>query len=156
MRTVFAAVMRIHSRLFPLWLPALLALSAPPALAEKVRNHFDSDSVMRPPGFFDLAILGSPGPAKWLILTDVNPPSAPNRLVQVEMSRPADSLVAALRRNYAFQDGAASTFVKQGAVPERLIVRLKDEKNFLVLLIDSSGGVVLSSYRDGAATELGR
>ncbi len=153
---VFAAVMRIHRRLHALWLPALLVLSAPPALAEKVRNHFDSDSVMRPPGFFDLAVLGAPGPAKWLILTDLNPPSAPNRLVQVERSRPDDSIAAALRRNYTFRDGTVSTFVKQGAGREGLILRLQDEKNFLVLLIDPSGGVVLSSYRDGAASELGR
>jgi hypothetical protein len=156
MRMVFAAVMTIRRRLHPLWLPALLLLSAPPVFAEKVRNHFDSDSVMRPPGFFDLAVLGAPGTAKWLILTDLNPPSAPNRLVQVEMSRPADSIAAALRRNYTFQDGTVSTFVKQGAGREGLIFRLKDEKNFLLLLIDSSGGVVLSSYRDGAASELGR
>lgn len=147
--------MRIHRRLHPLWLPALLVLAAPPALAEKVRNHFDSDSIMRPPGFFDLAVLGAPGPAKWLVLTDLNPPSAPNRLVQVERARPADSIAAALRRNYTFQDGTVSTFVKQGAGREGLILRMKDEKNFLVLLVDPSGEAVLSSYRDGAATELG-
>lgn len=156
MPAVFAAVMRIRRRLHPLWLPALLVLSAPPALAEKVRNHFDSDSVMRPPGFFDLTVLGAPGPARWLILTDLNPPSAPNRLVQVETSRPADSIAAALRRNYTFQDGTVSTFVKQGSGRGGLILRMKNEKNFLVLLIDPSGDVVLSSYRDGAAKELGR
>jgi hypothetical protein len=136
---------------------AVLALSAAPADAEKVRNHFDTDSVMRPPGYFDFVILGAPGPAKWLILTDPNPPSAPNRLVQVETKRPADSIAAVLRRTYAFQDGTVSTFVKKGAGREGLILRYKDEGNFLVLLVDAvTGEAVLSSYSGGKPTELGR
>ncbi|MEP6993494.1 MAG: hypothetical protein ABI968_03155 [Acidobacteriota bacterium] len=150
--------MKISKRLWP-WLILVLglpALTAAPARAEKVRNHFDSDSVMRTPGFFDAVVLGVPGKAKWLILTDLNPPSAPNRLVQVEQSRPADSIAAALRRNYSFQDGSVSTFVKQGSGREGLILRMKDEKNFLVLFVDASGEVVLSSYVDGKAQELGR
>jgi hypothetical protein len=157
MRAAFAAVMRV-SRVFAPWLAlaALLLLTAAPARAEKVRNHFDSDSVMRPPGFFDLVVLGAPGPAKWLILTDPNPPSAPNRLVQVNMSRPADSIAGALRRNYSFQDGSLSTFVKRGAGRSGLLLRMKDEKNFLALLIDPSGEVVLTEYADGKANELGR
>jgi hypothetical protein len=136
---------------------AALALSAAPAHAEKVRNHFDTDSIVRPPGFFDFVILGAPGPARWLILTDPNPPSAPNRLVQVETTRPADSIAAVLRRNYAFQDGTVSTFVKKGAGREGLILRLKDERNFLLLMVDPvTGKAVLSSYAGGKATELGR
>jgi hypothetical protein len=156
MWAVFAAVKRFGKGLQPVGLLALLVLSAPPAIGEKVRNHFDSDSMMSPPGFFDLEVLGSPGPAKWLILSDLNPPSAPNRLVQVERSRPADSIAAAMRRNYTFQDGMVSTFVKQAAGREGLILRMKDEKNFLVLLIDPSGDVVLSSYSEGTPKELGR
>ena len=156
MRTAFAAVMNRQRRLAPRLALALLSLWAAPAVADKVRNHFDSDSVMRPPGFFDFAILGAPGPAKWLILTDPNPPSAPKVLVQVDQSRPADSIAAALRRNYTFQDGTVSTFVRQGSGREGLILRLKDEKNFLVLLVDASGDAVLSAYRDGVAKELGR
>lgn len=160
MRSAFSAVMR-SSRLLGPWLTlalavVALALTAAPAHAEKVRNHFDSDSVMREPGFFDLMVLGAPGKARWLILTDLNPPSAPNKLAQVEASRPADSIAAAVRRNYAFQDGSVSTFVKRGAGREGLILRLKDEQNFLVLLVDTSGGVVLSSYADGKEQVLGK
>ena len=105
---------------------------------------------MREPGFFDLVVLGAPGQARWLILTDLNPPSAPNRLAQVEPDRPADSIAAAVRRNYAFQDGTVSTFVKQGAGRAGLMLRMAGEKDFLVLLVDAaSGEAVLSSYRDG-------
>jgi len=160
MRKVFAAEMRVRESLRGLCLAALLLVAvagpASPALAEKVRNHFDADSLMRPPGFFDLLVLGAPGPARWLILTDLNPPSAPNRLVQVESRRPSDSIAAAIRRNYSFQDGTVSTFVKQNAGREGLILRMKDEKNFLVLLVDASGDVALWSYVDGAKTEIGR
>jgi hypothetical protein len=141
-------------------LAALLAgiLSAAAALAgDGVRNHFDTDTAGRPPGFFDLVVVGAPGPARWLILTDLNPPSAPNRLSQVNQGRPVDSIAAAIRRSYVFQDGTVSTFVKRGAGLEGLILRMADEKNFLVLLVDSgSGETVLSAYRDGKATELGR
>jgi hypothetical protein len=140
-------------------LAALVVLVAPAAAAEKIRNHFDSDSMMRPPGFFDLVVLGAQGAAseaKWLVLVDKNPPSAPNKLAQVDTRRPEDSIAAALRRNVSFQDGTVSTFVKKGASREGLILRMKDEKNFLVLLVDASGEVVLSAYANGKPTELGR
>lgn len=153
-RALLRRWMRISRRLLSFL--ALAALAALPASGEQVRNHFDSDSVMRAPGFFDLLVLGAPGPAKWLILTDPNPPSAPNALVQVEAARPADAIAAAVRRNYAFQDGSVSTFVKRGSGREGLLLRLKDERNFLVLLVDPSGEVVLSSYADGKTQELGR
>lgn len=132
----------------------LLASSV--ASAETVRNHFDTDSPMRPPGFFDIVVLGTPAPAKWLVLTDSNPPSAPNRLAQVEASRPADSITAAVRRNYVFQDGTVTTYVKKGGGRAGLILRMKGERDFIVLLVDASGDAVLTSYRDGKATELGR
>src|SRR4051794_19475693 len=76
---------------------------AGPLRAEKVRNHFDSDSIMRAPGFFDFAVLGEPSPAKWLILSDPNPPSAPACAVQVESKRAAASIAAAVRRTYVFR-----------------------------------------------------
>jgi hypothetical protein len=124
---------------------------------EGVRNHFDTDTAGRPPGFFDLVVLGAPGPARWLILTDLNPPSAPNKLTQVNQGRPADSIAAAIRRSYVLLDGTVSTFVKRGSGLEGLILRMADEKNFLVLLVDpGSGDAVLSAYRDGKPTELGR
>lgn len=159
MRTAFSALMRIPTRVRPwlaLWVVALLASSAATARAEKIRNHFDTDTAMRAPGFFDLMVLGAPAKARWIILTDPNPPSAPNRLAQVESKRPDDSIAAAIRRNAVFQDGTVSTFVRKGSGREGLILRMKDEKNFLVLLVDPSGGVVLSAYADGKATELGR
>jgi len=167
MRIVFSAVMQRHSLgLRPLLARslsaiALVAIGVAPASAraEKIRNHFDSDTMMRPPGFFDLVVLGAPGAAgdaKWLVLVDKNPPSAPNKLAQVNARRPDDSIAAALRRNVSFQDGTVSTFVKKDAGREGLILRMKDEKNFLVLLVDASGDVVLSAYANGKPTELGR
>ena len=61
-----------------------------------------------------------------------------------------------MRRNYTFQDGSVSTFVKKGAGREGLILRMKDERNFLVLLVDPYGGVILSSYADGKEQVLGQ
>jgi len=148
--------MTMMRKSFPLLLAGFLLSAAVPA-AEGVRNHFDSDSLGRAPGFFDLVVLGAPGPARWLILGDPNPPSAPNRLAQVTRNRPADSIAAAIRRSFVFQDGTVSTFIRRGGGLEGLILRMVDEKDFLILLVDSgSGNAVLSSYRDGKATELGR
>jgi hypothetical protein len=126
--------------------------------AEELRNHFDTDSAMRAPGFFDILALGDAGAdSRWLILVDPNPPSAPNRLAQVNARRPAGSTSAALRRNVDFQDGGVSTFVKKGPGQAGLVLRLVDAKNFLLLLADTqTGEVVLTSHRDGKAAELGR
>ena len=136
---------------------ALLFAASTPALAEKVRNHFDSDSIMRPPGFFEYVVLGAPAPAKWLVLSDRNPPSAPAVAVQVESGRPATSIAAALRRTYAFRDGTASTFVKSGGSRSGLVVRFVDEKNYLALLVDGeSGEAELTSVHDGKSESLGR
>ena len=147
---------KMRCKALGLLLAGLLGAAAAFA-GEGVRNHFDTDTAGRPPGFFDLVVLGAPGPARWLILTDLNPPSAPNKLAQVEQGRPADSIAAAVRRSYVFQDGTVSTFVKRGSGHEGLILRMADEKNFLVLLVDTgSGDAVLSAYKDGKATELGR
>jgi hypothetical protein len=156
MRGVFSAVMRRSGRIRWRLAVGALALAAAPVLGEQIRNHFDSDAMMREPGFFDFLVLGAPAKARWMILSDLNPPSAPNRLAQVESKRPADSIAAALRRNASFQDGSVSTFVKQGAGREGLIFRLKDEKNFLALLVDTSGEAVLSAYADGKEQVLGR
>jgi len=157
-RKRFFAGMNSQGRLPSAYLVlAALALPAATAPAEQVRSHFDSDAIMRVPGFFDLVELGSPGRTRWLILTDPNPPSAPYRLAQTETNRPADSIAAALRRGVTLQDGSASTFVKQGPSRAGLLLRMADQKNFLLLLVDTaSGDVVLSSYRQGQASELGR
>jgi hypothetical protein len=141
-------------------LPAVLglALFSRAIAAETIRNHFDTDSMMRAPGFFEFVVLGpDPAPARWLVLADPNPVSAPNRLAQVELKRPADSLAAAVRRTYAFEDGSVTTFVRQSSSREGLLLRMADEKNFLVLLVDTaSGEAVLTSWRDGKPSELGR
>jgi hypothetical protein len=148
--------MKMPSKPLALLLAGLLLAASVPA-AEGVRNHFDTDSAGRGPGFFDFFVLGAPGPARWVVLADLNPPSAPNRLSQVTADRPTDSIAAAIRRSYVFQDGTVSTYIKRGAGLEGLILRMASEKDFLVLLVDSgSGDAVLSSWRDGKATELGR
>ena len=114
----------------------------------------------QPPAFFDLVVLGetaSGGDAKWLILVDPNPPSAPNRLVQTNTKRADGSVAAALRRSVALQDGSVSTFVKKGPGRAGLVLRLVDAKNYLLLLADTlSGELVLTSTADGQTTELGR
>ncbi len=137
-------------------LAAALALPGA-AFGEQNRNHFDTDSLVRAPGFFDLVMLAGPGQARWFVLTDPNPPSAPNRLVQTEGGLPAGSIAAAVRRKATFQDGTASTFVREGAGHAGMVLRMKDEKNFLLVLVDTATGeVVLSKTAGGKASELGR
>ncbi len=138
-------------------LAALAVALVPSAAAEQLRNHFDADSLMRPPGFFDFVVLGETGQPRWLVLTDPNPPSAPNRLVQTESKLPAGSIAAALRRNVSFQDGTASTFIRQGPGHAGMVLRMKDKKNLLLLLADTAtGDVVLSAWEGGKASEIGR
>lgn len=130
--------------------------AAAPLSGETVRNHFDSDALMRPPGFFDFVVVGS-APARWLVLNDPNPPSAPFRLVQVDTKRPDDAVAIAVRRTYAFADGTVTTYLKKGGSQAGLVLRMADAKSFVVLLVDTRTGVArLLSYRDGKATELGR
>jgi hypothetical protein len=134
-----------------------LGFSAATLGAETVRNHFDADSMGRAPGFFDFEVLGAPGTARWLVLSDVNPPSAPHILQQVDENRPAGSIAAAVRRTYVFRDGTVSTYVRRGPGHAGMILRLVDARNFLVLLVDTAtGSAVLTSYRGGKSTELGR
>ncbi len=144
----------------PTRLIALLALGlfcGSAAGAEKVRNHFDADAAMRPPGFFDAVVWGGRGEAEWRVIADTNPPSAPNRLIQILDTRPAGSIAAALRRNFVFQDGRISSGIRRGAGIGGLVVRAAGEKDFVVLLLDlTSGDARLSSYRDGKAREIAR
>lgn len=144
----------------PTRLAALLALGlcfAAAAPAEKIRNHFDSDAAMRPPGFFDAVVWGGRGDAEWRVIGDTNPPSAPNRLIQILDSRPDGSIAAALRRKYVFQDGRISSGLRRGAGLGGIVLRATGEKDFVVLLLDlTSGEARLSSHRGGKATELAR
>jgi hypothetical protein len=156
----FFATMKSHLRLrsacvLLVW--AALTPGSVPARADEIRSHFDSDSLMRTPGFFDLVVLGESGAARWLILDDPNPPSVPYRLAQVTAKRPEGSIAAALRRNVELQDGSVSTFVKRNPGRAGLVLRMADPQNFLLLLADTATGeLVLSSYRDGKSSELGR
>jgi hypothetical protein len=142
------------------FLAALVLLSlaaAAPLLADRVRNHFDSDSIMRPPGFFDFVVLGAPSEAKWLVLSDRNPPSAPSCAVQVESSRPDASVAVAVRRTYSYEDGVASEFIKMGGSRLGIVLRFVDDKNYLLLLVDGKTGEgVLTSVRDGKSDVIGR
>jgi hypothetical protein len=141
-------------------LSTLLALGlsvAAFAPAEKIRNHFDSDAAMRAPGYFDAVVWGGRGDADWKVVGDTNPPSAPNRLIQIRDGRPAGSIAAALRRTYVFQDGRVSSGMRRGAGQGGILLRAAGEKDFLVLLIDlTSGDARLTSHRDGKSTELAR
>lgn len=135
-------------------LAAAAGLAAQPAT---IRNHFDSDTPMRPPGYFDFAVLGSPAQAQWTVLADYNPPSAPNQVTQTGMQRPADSVAAALRRNVLLQDGKLSVGLRKGSGQGGLVLRMVGEKDFLLLLVDlESGQSRLSSYSGGKTTELAR
>ena len=60
----------------------LLLAAAAWSRAEKLRNHFDSDGLLRPPAFFDFLVLGAPGAADWKVTGGFNPPSAPNHVTQ--------------------------------------------------------------------------
>lgn len=125
--------------------------------ATVIRNHFDSDAQMRAPGFFDFAVLGAPGPAEWVVLSDFNPPSAPNQVTQTVQDRPADSIAAALRRNVSFADGRLAIALKRSGGRGGIVFRMASEKDFLLLLINSSSGDArLVSYRGGKPTELAK
>jgi hypothetical protein len=129
-----------------------LASAASP---EKSRNHFDSDAPMREPAFFDFAILGSPGEAQWKVVTEFNPPSAPNGVSQVLAERPADSTAAALRRNVSIKDGVLSLGIKRTVGRGGLVFRMADSKNYLALLLDPvSGEARLVQCRNGRTSEL--
>ena len=127
------------------------------ATAEKLRNHFDSDALLREPAFFDFVALGSPGLAQWKVVSGFNPPSAPNHVTQTVATRPDDSIAAALRRNSLFRDGAWSLAMRRGEGRGGIVLRMAGEKDFLVLLVDlASGDARLSAYRNGRPTELAK
>jgi len=133
----------------------LLASAASPAAAGKIRNHFDSDAPLRPPAFFEFVVLGAPGPAEWMVLTDANPPSAPSQVTQTRLTRPAGSIAAALRNNVVFQDGALSVGMRRGSAMGGMVFRVAGEKDFLLLLVDlATGEARLSSCREGRLSEL--
>ena len=135
----------------------LAAAAGLAAQTAKIRNHFDSDMPMRPPGYFDFAVLGSPAPAQWTVLADYNPPSAPNQVTQTGMQRPADSVAVALRRNVLLQDGRLSVGLRKGSGQGGVVLRMAGEKDFLLLLVDlETGQARLASYSGGKATELAR
>lgn len=144
----------------PTRLAALLALGlsfAAVGSAEKIRSHFDSDAAMRPPGFFDAVVWGVGGAAEWRVVADTNPPSTPNRLIQILDGRPDGSIAAVLRRKYLFENGRISAALRRGTGQGGVVLRATGERAFLLLLIDlTSGDARLSSYRDGKATELAR
>jgi hypothetical protein len=129
-------------------------LLASQSRAEKIRNHFDSDSAGRPPGFFDFVVWGAPGKAEWLVLGDVNPPSTPNKVIQTINDRPAGSIAVALRRTYSFQDGDVSVGLRRGNGQAGIVFRAAGEKDFLLLIMNANGEARLSSYRNGKPTEL--
>ena len=135
----------------------LFAAAGAAQSAEKLRNHFDSDGLLREPAFFDFLILGPPGEAAWKVVGGYNPPSTPNHVAQVMPNRPADSIAAAVRRNSVFRDGVWSVTMRQGNGRGGIVFRMTGEGDFLVLLMDlASGEARLSSYRNGRATELAK
>lgn len=138
-------------------LTLLCLLPVASARGEKLRNHFDSDAVMREPAFFDFVVLHSPGEAQWKVVAEFNPPSTPNAISQVLAARPAESIAVALRRNALLRDGALSLGIKRVGGTGGLVFRMTDEKNYLALLIDPvSGEARLLQSRAGKTTELAR
>jgi hypothetical protein len=141
----------------------LLLLAAAPSLAQNaggahtLRNHFDSDALLREPAFFDFAVLGAPGTADWRVVGGYNPPSAPNHATQTLASRPEDSIAVALRRNAVFRDGVWSLALRHGEGRGGIVFRMTGEKDFLVVLLDlATGEARLSAYRNGRAAELAK
>ena len=141
---------------------ALCTLLLPPALAAAaqepgtvIRNHFDSDAAMRAPAFFDFAILAAPGPAEWVVLSDFNPPSAPNQTTQTIQDRPADSIAAAIRRSVSFVDGRLSIAIKKAGGRGGILFAWRARRTFWFSCVDSRpGDAHLMSYRGGKPTEL--
>jgi len=122
-----------------------------------LRSHFDSDSIGRQPAFFDFVVLGSPGVAGWRVTAGHNPPSTPNFAAQIVPERPKDSIAAALRRNSTYRDGTWSIAIMREGGQGGIVFRMADEKNFLVLLVDASGGeATLAAYRNGNRQELAK
>lgn len=155
----FSAPMTIIMVKRGLWGALLLLFAAAGGAqsAEKLRNHFDSDGLLREPAFFDFLVLGPPGEAEWKVVGGYNPPSAPNHVSQVMPNRPADSIAAAFRRISTFRDGAWSVAMRQGNGRGGIVFRMTGEGDFLVLLVDlATGEARLSSYRNGRATDLAR
>jgi hypothetical protein len=155
----FSAPMTVLILKRGLWGALLLLFAAAGGAqnAEKLRNHFDSDGLLREPAFFDFLVLGPPGEAEWKVVGGYNPPSAPNHVSQVMPNRPADSIAAAIRRNSSFRDGAWSVAMRQGNGRGGIVFRMTAEGDFLVLLVDlATGEARLSSYRNGRAMDLAR
>lgn len=124
---------------------------------EKLRNHFDSDALLREPAFFDFVVLGAPGTAQWKVVSGFNPPSAPNHVTQTLAGRPSGSIAVALRRNVLFRDGTCSLGLRRGEGHGGVVIRMAGQKDFLVLLVDlATGEARLSAYRDGRAVELAK
>jgi hypothetical protein len=135
----------------------LFAAAAVAQIAEKLRNHFDADGLLREPAFFDVLVLGPPGEAEWKVVGGYNPPSAPNHVSQVMPYRPSDSIAAAVRRNITFRDGAWSLALRRGNGRGGIVFRMAGEGDFLVLLVDLANGEArLSSYRKGRAADLAK
>jgi hypothetical protein len=134
-----------------------LALVTGGLQAERVRNHFDADGLTLPPAFFDLAVLGAPGPASWKVLSADNVPSPTRYLSQVEKNRPADSIAVAVRRNVLFEDGTSSVAVQRRPCRAGIAFRIADDSNFRVLLVDmTSGDARLTAYENGKPVQLAR
>lgn len=136
-------------------LVSVAIFAAPSSFGEVWRNHFDADGPSRAPAFFDFQVLGLPGKANWMVVSDQNPPSAPNQLTQIIRNRPEGSIAAALRRNVTLQDGRISVDLKKVPARAGLILREASEKDFLALLVNTeSGEARLTAYRDGKPAEL--
>jgi len=133
---------------------ALLAAELP---AQRVRNHFDSDVLTLPPPYFDFAVVGTPAPASWKVLSGENLPSVTRYLSQVVKDRPADSMALALRRSVSFEDGTWSVAVQRGQNRAGIAFRFADESRFRVLLVDNgTGDARLVAYENGKPAELAR
>jgi hypothetical protein len=135
---------------------------APPGSADagpsqRLRNHFDWDAILAPPGYFDFAVLGLRASADWKVTAGNNPPSPPNVATQTLADRPAGSIAAAVRRNAHFRDGALSLALEKGSGRGGLVFRMADDKTFCALLVDLvSGEARLEAWRGGHSQELGR
>jgi hypothetical protein len=136
---------------------ALLLACSGRAEAQKLRNHFDSDALLREPAFFDFLVLGAPGEAQWKVMAEFNPPSPPHGVSQVLAERPAESIAVAIRRNANLQNGTISLGIKRMSGRGGIVFRLASEKNYLALLLDPvSGDARLLVSRGGRTTELAR
>ena len=107
--------------------------------AEKIRNHFDTDALFQPPGFFDFVVLGAPGAAQWKVLTGKSALASelcgtdPSPIVPRSRSRPPCAAT------WISRWGLVGMMMLRGQGRGGIVFRMADEQNFPGAALSTSG-----------------